>query len=565
MLGANRSESGAYAAVGDVGARPLSEVGALSAEHGTRVALDIAGAIEALGEAGLRAPVDSATVLVVPAGDGVRGLLDPLRALATGRSCLADADPAASTSELAGLLEHVVPEPSQALRRAIDGVRNGAFRAAGEFAGALPLPVAPRAQPPRSRAALAAAAALALAAAVVVVVAWDRSRGTSEPKPLPQAAAAKVIARIPLGLAPDEPASGFARLGENLWIVTRKGRLLRVDPAMNQVVGNPVALPGKHAVWDVAEIGGRLFASDDAAGWLLRIDPERARITAQRRLADHLSAMTVADGTLWVSGTNGDLEGVVMRVNPDTLRTIGRPLTGVAAPWQIVARGTRAWVLGSDGRAQVARVDAASGKRILAFVGAQAASLSLAGDTLWIGDLFNGTLSPLDAERMNFTRPAQRVLRAVDRVAALGPDLWAAASRSGRPDEAHRLERFDATTGRRAGRPVEIGDGFVAMISAHLGSLWVLGPDNAHSPRTNHSATAARCAGRGRPIPPAVCAGPARSGRVAHDRVRRAIHVLGARLQVARRLSRARRRDPPGSGHERRRAQHRCSATSIRG
>ena len=128
VLGAHRSETGAYAAVQEVDARPLSECGPLSSEHGGRIAIDIAGAIDALARAGLRTPINPATVLVVSTHDGVRGLLDPLRALSLGVSSLAAADPAASTCELADLLEQTVPELDGHLRSAIDGARGGVYR-----------------------------------------------------------------------------------------------------------------------------------------------------------------------------------------------------------------------------------------------------------------------------------------------------------------------------------------------------------------------------------------------------------------------------------------------------
>ncbi len=93
VLGAHRSETGAYAAVQEVDARPLSECGPLSSEHGGRIAIDIAGAIDALARAGLRTPINPATVLVVSTHDGVRGLLDPLRALSLGVSSLCGGGP----------------------------------------------------------------------------------------------------------------------------------------------------------------------------------------------------------------------------------------------------------------------------------------------------------------------------------------------------------------------------------------------------------------------------------------------------------------------------------------
>ena len=475
VLGANRSESGGYAAAQDAAARPLSDIGPLSSEQAARVAIDIAGAIAALAEAGLRAPVSSATVLVAQSRDGARGLLDPLRALTPGQSCLADANPEASTDELIDLLEQVIPDPTDDLRRALAGVRSGVSRGPAELAGALAALAAPPRTAGRRPPALAAVACLAVVVAGAVAVAvQQRSGGSSRSPSLPRPGVARVVAQIPLGLARDEYTASFTIAGDAAWVATSANRLLRIDAATNQVVGAPLELGEEHPVQAVNASGGKLYAVD-SAGWLLRVDPRAGRITGRRHLGGALTAIRAAGDVLWVAAQEGP-KGTVMRVDRRTLRPIGAPMPGVTNAFRIEARGSRAWLLGGSETSELARVDAASGARRIVHVGPGAGAIALTGSTLWITDRFNGTVSPLDAERMSFARQAIQAPRSTAFVLAAGSDIWVTAGDGLGMDARLRVERFDSRSGRRAGRAVTIGKSVGYSMKAALGSIWVLTP-----------------------------------------------------------------------------------------
>jgi hypothetical protein len=466
VLAAGLSETGAYAAIQDVAARPLSECGSLSSAQGARVAADVAGVIEALCEEGLRAVIDPTTVLVAGTGAEVTGLVDPLRATSPGRSCLSAADPVASTSELAELIARAVPTPDAELRRAIDTVRSGASSGPREFARMHAPPRLPRAGR-RVSARILAAACVALAALVAAFVVHERSGGTKRtaaPRPV-----ARIVARIPLGLTRGETPVSTAILGRDVWIATSTGRLLEADPAVDQVVGNAILLGKQHAPWALVASDGSLYTSDQG-GWLLRIDPRTRSVTGRRHFTSNLTAMKATGGVLWIASFRGDA-GSVMRVDPRTLRPLGDPIHAPPFPLGMEARGGRAWMYGLEGMS-IVRVDTSAGTPRTAHVGPQTSSTALDGGTLWIADRFDGTVSALDADRMTFRRPALLVSRSARGVLAEGPDLWVTAS-------AHlssgplRLERFDARSGQRVGRAVIVGaEG--GDLDFGLGSLWVL-------------------------------------------------------------------------------------------
>ena len=470
VLGASRSERGGYAAVQDVDAMPLCDAGSLSSEEAARVAIDIAGAIEALSQSGMRASVDRATVLVSRTRDGIRGVLDPLRALAPGQSCLAEADAPESTKELADLLAVVVPAPDDVLRSAIEDVRSAVATAPSELARSL----MPLAAPPRAaggkRTRIAALCVAAVAAAGIAAVVLERSDGPSKQiaAPVKTGPAARVVARIPLGMSGDEGAAAFAFVGRTVWVATSTGRLIRVDSATNQVAGSPLVLGKQHPLTDMRASEDKLYTID-YSGWLLRIDPRTRRVTGRRHFDAPLTALSAVGGVLWIATSRRDTSGVLRRVDAKTLGDVAAPLDGL--PDQLhraQVDGSKVWVLGGSETGVVARVDTSTGERRLAYVGPLPTTIRLGGGTLWITDRFSGTVSALDADRMAFVREALHLPRSAFDVVPAAPDLWITAATE---TSIMRVERFDARTGRRAGRAVELGRDN-GRLGFGLGSLW---------------------------------------------------------------------------------------------
>jgi hypothetical protein len=472
VLGAGRSEKGAYAAIQELDARPFREAGGLSSAEAARVAIDIAGAIGALSQAGLRAPIDAGTVLVSRTHEGVRGLLDPFRALAPGRSCLSDADAGASTAELANLLDEAVAEPSEGFRRAFGGVLSGVTSTPDELVAALAPVVAPlRPTAWRRSLVLVALACLAAAAVVIAVVARGRSGGSPPPAPV-AAPAARIIARIPLGLTGQAVAFSPVVLGHAIWLATSDGGILHVDATTNQIVGNRIKLPGRHPLSAFVASGGALFATD-YAGWLFRIDPASGRVTGKRRLGTSLPFITAAAGVLWIASDTGT-KGALLRIDPHTLRPVATPVDIIKAPFHLEVRGRRVWVLGGRETGEVERVDTSSGRRAVVHAGPQMTTAALAGGTLWVTDRYDGTVTPLNAERMAFDREAVQAPRSARGALTLGGDLWITSSSALTSGGNLRLERIDPRSGRRSGRGVVLGKTIDFGAVAGFHSLWIV-------------------------------------------------------------------------------------------
>ena len=237
--------------------------------------------------------------------------------------------------------------------------------------------------------------------------------------------------------------------------------------------GNPIELGKGHPLSGLVASGGDLYVSD-YQGWLFRVDPGTRRVVGRRHLGARLTDVRAGDGVLWVI-SDEDAKGLLLRIDPATLLSIGKPILVMPQPSHIEVRGTRVWVVGGGGlSAQVLRLETATGERRVANVGPVVFTATFDRGGLWIPDPINGTLSRLDATRMVFTGEALRMNRAVTGVAVMGSDIWVAASASLGRDGQVRLERLDSRSQRRAGSSVTLGKGFAYALRSARGSLWVM-------------------------------------------------------------------------------------------
>jgi hypothetical protein len=249
--------------------------------------------------------------------------------------------------------------------------------------------------------------------------------------------------------------------------------LLSIDVATNQIVGNPIELGKGHPLSGLAATSGELYASD-YEGWIFRVDPGTRRVTHRRHVGASLTDVRAGDGVLWAISDEGS-KGILLRIDPATLRAIGKPILAVARPSHIEVRGTRVWVVGGAGlSAEVLRLETATGERRVAHVGPVVFTATFDRDGLWIPDLINGTLARLDATRMVFTGEARRMSRSVTGVGVMGSDIWVATTASFGREGQVRLERLDSRSQRRAGSSVTLGKGSAYALRSARGSLWIM-------------------------------------------------------------------------------------------
>jgi PQQ-like domain len=480
VLATSTFEDRAYAAIPQLRARSLRELlaeGPLTTARAAHIARGVAAASEALAAANLRVPIDLDTVVVAASSEGERGLLDPLRAQPSAGSRLAEADTATSTRELADLLDETVDKPSDALRRVIDAARSGVHSRPAELATALSA-IPPPAQPhPRGRRSLlVGAGALAVAglgAGIALIVA---TRDSGERTPKAPATAARVVARIPLGLSGKEAAASFAISGDTVWVTTSQGRLVRVDARSNQVVGAARSLNSEKQFITIASGKDSLWVAGGGSR-LLRLNPKTGRVTGRLDLKGRgFSPVGVhpAGGILWLPGqigTDGS-KWAVLRVDPARMRPLGEPLPAPPLPFVSAASGRHAWLIGLA-NGVVARFDASSDKSAQLWSGPAPVKMAVDGTTLWVADGADSTVTAIDGAAMRFTREAIQTKGFAVDVAVDGPDLWVTTSTAQRGTGRQTVQRIDARTGRRAGPSIEVTRE-VAM-GVGLGSVWVLG------------------------------------------------------------------------------------------
>jgi hypothetical protein len=451
-----------FAVIADVRGERLDAIlaeGPLRPERAVAIAGHVAGALDSLAAAG-RAPADLGPDAIVVTAD--RAYLAP---------AIPGADPVAGASAAAALEELLrsmvdLPEGDR-LARVIESSGHPS-------ASALASAAREAVSPPRSRArVLALAAAGTLGAAAVAVALLARGEGEPSSGGTPASApAGRIAARIVLNAAPGSVAVG----DDTVWVATRQGTVLRVDPQRDEVAGAPIRFmrPDADANVTVRTGAGGVFVLDGAGGRVTRIDPATGRVTARRRLGGSLDGATVADGTVWVTRTDRRGLGTLVGLDAGTLRTESRLPGGWAGlAFDIEVAGGAAWVM-SAGSGTVVRIDLATGERRALKPSAQPLGAAVLDGAIWVPDPFLATVTPLDVED---PQPPERVARAGHAFAVVtdGDALWVASTSTDSIDSPVELHRVDPERLAAVGRPVPVGRG-AGWPAAGLGAVWVPDP-----------------------------------------------------------------------------------------
>jgi YVTN family beta-propeller protein len=186
-----------------------------------------------------------------------------------------------------------------------------------------------------------------------------------------------------------------------LWVLKGAGRVVRVDPATNRVVGKPLRVPADAAAIAVAQ--GALWVASVAPGDLgapgkdtvTRIDLATGRTLATVTVGRAPLDLAVTPGAVWVTnaGAGGDS---VARIDPQTNRLTGRPVNTGASPQSLAVGGGSLWVANHDERT-VTRIDQASGKVVADIpVPSEPHRVAYGADAVWVGNWHDNSVSRID-------------------------------------------------------------------------------------------------------------------------------------------------------------------------
>jgi DNA-binding beta-propeller fold protein YncE len=135
--------------------------------------------------------------------------------------------------------------------------------------------------------------------------------------------------------------AGFVWTGNDDERYQQGSTVSKLDPATNQVIGEPLALGSPQSI---AFGHGALWVADHA-GWLVKIDPTSFRVVARRRLDFGPHGVVVTDGAVYVADAHGSR---LLEADPNTARIrrvaplpIGPiyPAVGAGSIWSSSAAG----------------------------------------------------------------------------------------------------------------------------------------------------------------------------------------------------------------------------------
>ncbi len=217
------------------------------------------------------------------------------------------------------------------------------------------------------------------------------------------------------------PAWDIAFGEGNVWAFQgglRSGKLYRIDPKTNQIIGTIEGVAGSWergqlaidagAIWAMTRATGSFFAGENMAMGkysISRIDPAENRVVETIQLSHDICwRMAVGEGALWVTQSGYSGGGLtdfshagrfpkLLRIDPTSNRVI-REIPVVRDPTGLALGGGSVWVSSSYG--EVFRVDPSANKVVEAFDVAphlhgryrwEEVSLAFAEGSLWLAGL----------------------------------------------------------------------------------------------------------------------------------------------------------------------------------
>jgi DNA-binding beta-propeller fold protein YncE len=199
------------------------------------------------------------------------------------------------------------------------------------------------------------------------------------------------------GVAPDVGVgiSDMAAGAGGLWAtISRERHVVRVDPATGRIAGDPIAVDGTPVAVAAGQRDVWVAVRDPGPGpdgKLLRIDPDRARVTATTPVTAGIVDVVVAGSTVWVLSRK---PARVIRFQPGSGRL--KPVRlGATEAVSLAYGGGALWATVPD-IDSVARVDEKTLDHGLITVGDHPSGVAVLGRDVWVANKGESTLSRID-------------------------------------------------------------------------------------------------------------------------------------------------------------------------
>jgi YVTN family beta-propeller protein len=184
-------------------------------------------------------------------------------------------------------------------------------------------------------------------------------------------------------------------------VLGASGTVVRIDPATNAVVDKSLRVPadaeaiavGQGALWVTSVAPGDLGTPHKDA--VTRIDLATGRrvttVTVRRGPLD----IAATPRAVWVTNSGGGGSSVA-RIDPQTNRLLGRPVTTGASPQGLAVGAGSLWVANHDA-GTVTRIDQASGRVVADIpVPSEPHRVAYGAGAAWVGNWHDNSVSRID-------------------------------------------------------------------------------------------------------------------------------------------------------------------------
>jgi YVTN family beta-propeller protein len=301
---------------------------------------------------------------------------------------------------------------------------------------------------------------------------------STQPPPTPTSTTVPVFDRGRFAAVIPVPGAASMTVANGMLWVRASDGVVKIDPATNAVVGTPLPVPadaeaiavGQGALWVARVAPGDLGAP--GKDQVTRIDLATGRTVATMTVGRGPLDLAATPRTLWVTNAGGGGDSVT-RIDPQTNRLAGRPVTTGASPQSLAAGGGSLWVANHDART-VTRIDQASGKVLADIpVPSEPHRVAYGAGAAWVGNWHDNSVSRIDpATNRVVGSPIPIGSHHAGNLAVGAGDLWVTSDyRANAAAEDVVVVRIDPQS-NRAVETIAVG-GHPIDVAATQGAVWV--------------------------------------------------------------------------------------------